>query len=88
MSPLLQCIEDARGEAARERAELVARIGADLARLDLLDRLAAPCGQLLADSGRNPLALSLHLGRAAAPLPTPGGSRLRRLASRLLTAGG
>lgn len=87
MSPLLQCIEDARGEAARERAELIARIGADLARLDLLDGLAAPCGQLVGDSGRNPLALSFRLGCGAVPLRTPGGSLLRRF-GRLLTAGG
>lgn len=85
-SSLESIIDGARGDTARERAELVARIGADLARLDLLDRFAAPGAQPF-DSGRNPLSLSFLLGRTAEPLRTPGGSVLRRF-GRFLLAGG
>jgi hypothetical protein len=81
--PLETIIDEARHGVARERAELAATIAADLARLDLFDRLLAPGAQPLGHSGQNQFPAFLNTGCGPS-----GGPRLRRLVSRLLTAGG
>lgn len=82
MSPLDSIVNEARHAVARERSELAARIAADLSRLDLFDRLLAPSAQPVGYSGQNQFPAFLSAVRG------PTGPRLRRLVSRLLTAGG
>jgi hypothetical protein len=82
VSLLDSIVTDARHALAHERSELAAKIATDLARLDLFDRLLAPGAQPLGYSGQNHFSAFLSAARG------PTGSRLRRLASRLLTAGG
>lgn len=84
MSYLLDpLINDARAALARDRAELAASIAVDLARLDLFDRLMAPGAQAPGYSGQNQFPAFLNAGSGPSI-----GPRLRRLAARLLTAGG
>ena len=84
MSHLLDpLINDARAALARDRAELAASIAADLARLDLFDRLMAPGVQASGYSGQNKFPVFLNSGSGPSI-----GPRLRRLAARLLIAGG
>jgi hypothetical protein len=84
VSTLESIIDDARHALVRERTELAARIAADLSRLDLFDRLLAPGAQPLGHSGQNPFPAFL----SGASGPASAGPLVRRLVSRLLTAGG